>query len=184
MMARDAALQMMEAKIQNINLRRHMLASEAIMQKLAQKFGENPEKWGLVGLLHDIDLEEIEQDMSRHAAVAAQWLESDLPTDALDAIRKHNAEGLGLQRQTKLDHALACAESLTGLVVAACLVLPSKKIEDLKAKSVRKRMKEPRFAAGVNRDIVMECEKIGLELTEFIEIGIEAMQKIDFQLGL
>lgn len=184
MITRDQALMLMEEKIQNINLRRHMLATEAIMLKMAEKRGQDRELWGLIGLLHDIDLEDVDQDMNRHAAVAAEWLEGKLPAEGIDAVRAHNAEGLGLQRQADLDHALACSENLTGLIVAACLVLPSKKIADLKTKSVIKRMKEPRFAAGVNREVVKECEKVGLELSEFVELGIGAMRDIGSQLGL
>jgi putative nucleotidyltransferase with HDIG domain len=183
LISRDEALNLVHEKIQNINLRRHMLATEAIMRSLAEKLGKDKDLWGLTGLLHDIDLEEVEQDMHRHAAVAASWLEDKLPAEAVQAVRAHN-DALGVARSAELEHALAAAETLTGLVVATTLVLPSKKIADLKAKSVRKRMKEPRFAAGVNRDIIRESEKIGFELSEFIELGVEAMRAIGPDIGL
>ncbi|MBN2496443.1 MAG: HDIG domain-containing protein [Deltaproteobacteria bacterium] len=184
MIARDEALALMESKIANENLRRHMLATEAIMRALASKLGQDEDLWGLTGLLHDIDLEEVGDDAGRHAALAAEWLEGQLPAEALQAIRSHNGEQLGIERRAVLDHALAAAENLTGLVVAATLVLPGKRIADLKAKSVRKRMKEPRFAAGANRDIIREAEQVGLELAEFIEIGVEAMRGVGPELGL
>jgi putative nucleotidyltransferase with HDIG domain len=183
LISRDEAINLVHEKIQNINLRRHMLATEAIMRSLAEKLDRDADLWGLTGLLHDIDLEEVEQDMHRHAAVGAEWLEGKLPAPAVQAVKAHN-EALGVERSEELEHALAAAETLTGLVVATTLVLPSKKIADLKAKSVRKRMKEPRFAAGVNRDIIRESEKIGLELAEFIELGVEAMRKIGPEIGL
>ena len=184
MISREEALTLVEGKISNINLRRHMLATEAVMRALAGRLGKDQQLWGLTGLLHDIDLEEIDHDPKRHAATAAQWLAGKLPDEALAAVRAHNAEQLGIERSGELEHALAAAETLTGLVVATTLVLPSKKIADLKAKSVRKRMKEPRFAAGVNRDIIRESEKLGLELSEFIEIGVEAMRSIAAEIGL
>lgn len=184
MISRDEALDLMHGKIQNTNLRRHMLATEAIMRGLADKLGRDAELWGLTGLLHDIDLEEVDQDPARHAAVGAAWLESKLPAEAVEAIRLHNAEGLGLERTGELAHALAAAETLTGLVVATTLVLPSKKIAELKPKSVRKRMKEPRFAAGVNRETIRECERVGIELAEFIDLGVASMRGIAPELGL
>jgi putative nucleotidyltransferase with HDIG domain len=183
LITRDEAIGLVHEKIQNVNLRRHMLATEAIMRSLAAKLGKDTDLWGLTGLLHDIDLEEVEQDMHRHAAVGADWLEGKLPTEAVQAVRAHN-DALGIERKQELEHALAAAETLTGLVVATTLVLPSKKIADLKAKSVRKRMKEPRFAAGVNRDIIRESEKLGFELSEFIELGVEAMRSIGPEIGL
>ncbi len=184
MISREEALALVEEKIKNVNLRRHMLATEAVMRALAGRLGRDADLWGLTGLLHDIDLEQIDHDPKRHAATAAEWLEGKLPPEALVAIRAHNGEQLGIERIQELEHALAAAETLTGLVVATTLVLPSKKIADLKAKSVRKRMKEPRFAAGVNRDIIREGEKLGLELSEFIELGVEAMRAIGAEIGL
>lgn len=184
MITREQAWQLVQEKIKNTNLRRHMLASEVVMRALARRLGRDEQLWGVTGLLHDIDLEEVDNDMHRHAAVAAEWLTGKLPEEAVKAIHRHNAEGLGLQRESEFDHALAASETVTGLVVAAVLVLPSKKIADLKVKSVRKRMKEPRFAAGVNREIIRECEKLGVELDDFLELAVEAMRGIGAEIGL
>lgn len=184
MISRDEAISLLDEKIENVNLRRHMLATESIMRSLALRLGRDAELWGLTGLLHDIDLEEVDQDPKRHALVGAEWLSGKLPEEAVRAVKAHNGEMLGIERSSELDHALAAAETLTGLVVAATLVLPSKKLSDLKPKSVCKRMKEPRFAAGVNREIIKECEKLGMEVPEFIELGVEAMRSIGPDLGL
>ena len=184
MISRDEAVSLLEEKIENVNLRRHMLATESIMRSLASRLGRDADLWGLTGLLHDIDLEEVDQDPKRHAAVGAEWLSGKLPGEAVSAVRAHNGEMLGIERSTELDHALAASETLTGLVVAATLVLPSKKLSDLKSKSVRKRKKEPRFAAGVNREVIKECEKIGIEVPELIELGVEAMRGIGPDLGM
>jgi putative nucleotidyltransferase with HDIG domain len=181
---RAEALALMESKVVNINLRRHMLATEAVMRSLAGRLGADLELWGLTGLLHDIDLEAVEQDPGLHAATAAEWLAGQLPEEARQAIRAHNGEALGISRVSALDFALAAAENLTGLVVAAVLVLPSKRIADLKAKSVKKRFKEPRFAAGANREIMLESQRLGLELGEFVELGVEGMRAIGADLGL
>jgi putative nucleotidyltransferase with HDIG domain len=181
---RQEAIGLMESKVKNINLQRHMLATEAVMRQLARRLGQDEDLWGLTGLLHDIDLEAIDEDPTRHALTAADWLQGRLPAESLQAIRSHNGEVLGLSRTTSLDHALAAAENLTGLVVAATLVLPDKKIAQLKAKSVRKRMKEPRFAAGANREIIGECQQCGLETGEFIDLAVEAMRSIGDQIGL
>lgn len=184
MIDRARAVDLLESKIQNENLRRHMLATEAILRALATRLGRDPDLWGLTGLLHDIDLEAVGEDPKQHALTAAGWLEADLPAEAVQAIRSHNGENLGIARASELDHALAAAENLTGLVVAAVLVLPSKKIAELKVKSVRKRFKEPRFAAGADREIILEGERLGLGLPEFIEVGVEAMRAIGPDLGL
>jgi len=178
------ALALVEEKIQNLNLRRHMLATEAVMRALARRLGQDEELWGLTGLVHDIDLESGGADPAQHALLAAGWLEGKLPTEAVQAIRAHNGEHLGLTRSTPLEHGLAAAETLTGLVTAAALILPSKKIADLKAKSVLKRMKEPRFAAGANREIIRESERLGVPVDGFIELGVEAMRAIGPALGL
>ncbi len=184
MISREEALVLLEEKIESIPLRRHMLATEVVLRAAARQTNNDEELWGLTGLLHDIDLEQVDHDPKQHAAQAAEWLVGKLPAEALAAIRAHNGEELGIERSSTLDHALAAGETLTGLVVATTLVLPSKKIADLKVKSVRKRMKEPRFAASINREIIRESEKLGMDLADFIALGVEAMRGIGPELGL
>lgn len=153
------------------------------MRALARRLGRDEELWGLTGLLHDIDLEEVGQDPHRHALRAAEMLKDALPDEALQAIRAHNGENLGIARQAELDFALAAAENLTGLIAAAALILPSKSLLDLKPKSVLKRMKEPRFAAGANREIIREGERLGLALEDLVAIAVFAMQSQAAELG-
>jgi len=185
-LTREKALTLVREKLAaNPNLINHCLSTEAVMRALAPRFGADPEKWGLAGLTHDIDLGEVGDDMHTHAAVGARWLAQwGLDEELCEAIRRHNAEGLGLRRITTLDHALAASETLTGLIVAAALVQPDKKLASVKAKSVKKRFKEKHFARGASREIIVECETIGVELGEFIEIGLAAMQGIAGEIGL
>jgi len=171
--------------IRQPNLINHCLATEAIMRHLAQRLGEDEELWGLTGLLHDIDLEQTRDDQTQHARLGAQILEEKgFPHAGVQAVLGHNGEVLGIERKTPLDHALTCAETVTGLIVATALVYPDKKLASVKLKSITKRMKEKRFAESVSRDKIRECEKLGLELADFIQISLGAMQSISQQLGL
>lgn len=183
--SRDEALVLLEQHLKNEKLIMHCLASESIMRALANKFGEDPNAWGIAGLLHDLDYEKTHDDPSRHGEETAKILEQEGAAPGLiDVIRKHNAECLGLERASTFEHALACAETITGMIVATALVYPDKKIASVKTKSVTKRMKTPHFARAVSRERIMECEKIGIPLNEFVTISLSAMSEISDQLGL
>ena len=183
-MNRGEVLDSIKANVENANLVKHMFATEAIMRALARRFGEDEKEWGLTGLLHDIDVELTEGDMGSHSKLGAD-LARDLGVSETmaHAILCHN-EVHGVPLETKLDKALFCADPLTGLITAAALVRPDKKLANLEAKSVKKRFQEKSFAAGANREQIAKCSEIGLELDEFIELGLEAMQRIDTRLGL
>lgn len=124
--------------------------------------------------------------MAVHAATAARMLEErGASAEMVDAVRMHNAEGLGLgERSGVLQHALASAETVTGFIVAAALVRPDRKLEGVKVSSLRKRMKEKAFARGARREVIAECEQAGFELDEFLALALEAMQGISDDLGL
>jgi putative nucleotidyltransferase with HDIG domain len=183
--SRDEAIDLVHEKVQSINLRRHMLATEAIMRSLASRLTKDVELWGLTGLLHDIDVELTNADPKVHALKAEELLaDMGLDSEMIDAIRMHNDEATGIARSTKFQHALASGETITGLIYATTLVYPDKKIASVKYKSIRKRMKEKAFAASVNRDHILECEKIGIPLDEFIQISVNAMCEISDEIGL
>ena len=183
-MTRKEALDSVNANVENKNLVKHMLATEAIMCALAKRSGEDEEEWGITGLLHDIDVELTEGDMNSHSKLGADLAkELGVSETMAHAILCHN-EAHGIPLETKLDKALFCADPLTGLITAAVLVRPDKKLAGLEAKSIRKRFKEKSFAAGANREQIARCSEIGLELDEFIELGLEAMQGIAADLGL
>ena len=183
-MIREEILDSIKENVENKNLVKHMLATEAIMRALARRFGEKEKEWSLTGLLHDIDVELTEGDMKSHSKLGADLARDLGATEAMaHAILCHN-EAHGVPCETELDKALFCADPLTGLITAAALVRPDKKLAGVEASSVRKRFKEKSFAAGANREQISRCSEIGLELDEFIEIGLKAMEEIAADLGL
>ena len=185
MMSRNEAESLLKKYVRNDKMLYHCYASEAVMRALARKLGRDEEKWGLAGLLHDIDTEITNADPQKHALVAEELLRDEgIEEDVLDAIKMHNEEATGLDRTTEFQHALAAGETITGLIYATALVYPDKKIKDVKPKSITKRMKQSAFAASVNRENIKECEKIGIPLNEFVEIALNAMKEISDKIGL
>ena len=184
-MTREQALELLKQNIQNQNLIKHSLAVEAIMKTLARHFNENEEKWGLAGLLHDTDYEKTKGNAKEHSLIGAQMLESlGVDKDICQAVKVHN-EAHGILPETLMEKSLFVIDPLTGLIVAAALVLPSKKLADLSPENVLNRFKEKAFARGANREIIKKCEELlGLKLEEFVKIGLLAMQKIGAQLAL
>jgi len=183
-MTRDEALDSITANVENENLIKHMLATEAIMQALAKRLGEDEEEWGLTGLLHDIDMELTEGDMNSHSKLGADLARELGASEAMaHAILCHNTAH-GIPRETNLDKALFCTDPLTGLITAAALVHPDKKLAGIEVKSIKKKFKDKSFAAGANREQISLCREIGLEMDEFLELGLRAMQGIAEDLGL
>lgn len=182
---RQEALSLLKEHIQNQNLIKHCLATEAVMMALADRLGEEREKWGLAGLLHDLDVELVDSDLSRHTLETEKILqEKGVDKEIIQAIKMHNEKVQGEKRSERFHHALAAGETITGLIVATALVYPDKKIKSVKPKSIKKRMKAKSFAAGVDRNTIMECEKLGMEMDEFSRVCLEAMQGIAGELGL
>ncbi|MDD2277568.1 MAG: HDIG domain-containing protein [Bacteroidales bacterium] len=184
MRTREYYLELLSKNIKNQKMIAHCLASEAVLRALAKRFNENEDAWGFAGLLHDIDVEFTEGDSMRHGPEGANLLKTEgLPDDVIDAILMHNEMATGKERETLFQHALAAGETITGLIFATALVYPDKKIGSVKTKSIVKRMKEKAFAASVNRDTIMECEKIGIPINEFAELSLEALKPIEEELG-
>ena len=181
---RDQVLAIVEARVANENLRRHMLATEAIMRALAGRLGADPELWGLAGLAHDLDCEETGDDFSRQGVVAADTLRDlGAPESVAHAVMAHNP-ATGVVAESVFDVALLATDQLSGLITAAALVRPDKDLAGVSLKSVRKRFRESAFARGVDRAAIVRCGELGLELDEFLAIGLAAMQDIAPQLGL
>jgi len=183
--SREQALRLMEEFLESESMRKHSLASEAIMQALAGRLGADSEMWGLVGLLHDLDYNETKDKMDQHAVLTEQILiERGVDREIANAIKYHNAENLGLVRQAPIHFGLTAAETITGMITATALVYPDKKVCSVVPKSVKKRMKQKEFARSVNRDHIMLCEQIGMSLDDFIATSLEAMCGISDRLGL
>jgi len=184
-MERQQAIELLHQYIKSPNMLNHCYASEAVMRDLAKRLGRNEDKWGLAGLLHDLDVELVKGDMYIHGKETARILaEKGIDPDVIDAIRMHNESSAGEKRSKEFQYALAAGETITGMIVATALVYPDKKVASVQPKSVIKRMKEIKFAASVRRENIMECEIIGIPLTEFVEISLNAMKKIGDKIGL
>ena len=184
-MNRIEALDLLHRYIKNEKMIYHCLASEAVMRGLARKLGRDEEKWGLAGLLHDLDVEITNAEPTVHGTQTEILLKDyDVDPDILDAIRMHNECSSGKERSTQFQHALAAGETITGLIFATTYVYPDRKLASVKTKSVVKRMKEKIFAASVRRENILECEKIGIPIDEFAAIAIESMLPIADEIGL
>ena len=204
-MDREQALEIVNQNIKNPQMVKHMLATEAVMRALAKRFGEDEERWGLAGLLHDADAEIViseEQKLvspkvgdtgpasaGKHSTMPAQGLlVPKLTQDRLDeesaaAIASHNPY-TGIKPKGRMGWALYAADPLTGLIVASTLVLPDKKLAALTTQSVLKRFAETRFAKGANRQQIAASSELGLTLEEFVEIGLAAMKATAGNIGL
>ncbi len=181
-MERDEAKVLMERTIPNANLRKHMLACEACMRALAEHFSEDAEAWGLAGLLHDLDYDQTTQDFSQHGKKTVEMLRDwGLSEEILHAILAHPGQ---VEAVSRMDQALYAVDPTTGLLVAAALMHPSKKLSGVDMAFVMKRFKEKRFAAGANREQIQTCSRLGLELEEFMGICLRAMQGIAEKLAL
>ena len=188
---KQQADQLVDQYITNPITKYHLLETETIMRALAERFGENEEEWGIIGLLHDIDWDLTKANPKEHLTKAPDILKQASGSDELiDVIISH---GYGQpacgapqdrQRKTKLEHALAAAETLTGLIVAAALVQPDKKLASVSPQSLLKKFKSKSFAANCKRDIIMECEKIGISLEQFLELSLKALQAEATKFGL
>jgi predicted hydrolase (HD superfamily) len=175
---------LIEEHVANENLRRHMLACEAIMRALAQRFGEDPDAWGLAGLGHDLDVELTLDDSSKQGVIAAEKVTAlGGSPEVAHAMAAHN-DLTGVAAESRLDVALIAADQLSGLITAAALIRPDKSLAQVQLKSLRKRYKETAFARGADRESIARCQELGLDLDEFMAIGLEAMQGIAAELGL
>ncbi len=183
-MNREQAYELITKNVKNKNLIKHMLAVEAVMGKLARHLGEDEELWSLAGLVHDVDLGKTLDKPRKHALVGAEMLEkAGAPPEVIQAVRSHN-HLLNLPRKSIMDKALYAADPLTGLIVAAALIHPEKKLRAIDREFVLKRFKEKHFAKGAGRQQISACSELGLSLEEFIELGILAMQEESKNLGL
>lgn len=183
-MNRDDAFLLVTERIPQQNLVSHCVATEIIMRALAERLGlghDDTERWGLTGLLHDLDYAETAEDFERHGVVSASELEGRIDEEMIHAILAHADK---VERASQMDHALWCADPTTGFIVAAALVRPEKDLAGVEVRSLKKRWKEKAFARGASRDQMAGHEALGLDRDEFLGIALAAMQARASEIGL
>lgn len=182
-MNREESWELLRQWTESDSLRKHMLAVEAAMRAYARRFGEDEEKWGITGLLHDMDYEKHPSPEEHPETGVAELERRGYPEDVRRAILSH-ADYLDVPRETLMEKTLYAVDELSGFVVACALVRPER-LEGLKARSVRKKMKQKSFAANVNRDdIVRGAEELGVDLNEHIDFVVAALREEADALGL
>lgn len=188
MMTRQRALEIVRKHVTRKNLFNHILAVESIMRGMARELGEDEDFWGITGLLHDADFDETYNDPARHGTRSIEILSEEapdeVPEEIIRAIKAHNPEHTGVQPQSKMEYALLAADAVSGLIVAMALIIPTKKLADVKKESVGKRFKEKDFARNCNRENMLYCEKAGIPKERFFEIALESLQRISDDIGL
>ncbi len=187
MIDRKEALKLVKKYVKTENSVKHMIATEAIMRKMADYFDEDEDLWGVAGLLHDIDMEEVDymNEPKKHGPKSIEILKEEGVEDEriLDAVLAHNPDA-GKDADSLMEKVIRAADPLTGLIVASVLISPEKDINKIGADFVMRRFDENSFARGADRDVIKTCKNFDVELDEFIKLGLEAMQSISGELGL
>lgn len=184
-MNRTEALELLRKYVKNEKMIIHSLSSEAVLRAISEYLNEDRDKYAMAGLLHDIDVELTNANPKTHGLKAKEILKGKgIDNEIIEAIGMHNEEATGMERNKVFHHALAAGETITGLIYATALVYPDKKLASVKYKSVKKRMSQKAFAASVKRENILECEKIGIPIDEFIRISVDAMLGIADEIGL
>lgn len=184
-MTRQTAHQILLKHLKNPNLIKHSLAAEAAMRALAPRFKGNVEQWGITGLLHDADYDKSKGYPEKHGLYLFDLEPNSIPSVIEHAIKAHNWEYTKIAPESPMDWAIYCADQLTGLIVAAALIHPDKKLASVTVEFVLNRMKQKDFAKGANRQAIFLCEeKLGIPLEKFVGIVLKAMQGIHEDLGL
>ncbi|MCO1601587.1 HDIG domain-containing metalloprotein [Desulfosporosinus nitroreducens] len=183
-MTREEAYMELTKYVDNKNLLKHMISTEAVLIRLAKLFDQDPDLWGMAGLLHDIDYEDTKELPEEHSLKGAEILENmGFSEELVYAVKVHN-ERHGLLRNSLLDKALYATDPMTGLIVAGALIRPDKKLSGVDVPFLRKKFDQKAFAKGANREQILTCSELGLSLEEFLGFGLEAMQGISEALEL
>jgi len=184
MLKREEALELVKKNVTKKTILYHMLAVEAIMRNVASHLEEDEDLWGLTGLVHDIDYEKTEATPERHATLAEQILKNTVPEEVQRAIKAHNFQHTNVVPKTSMEKALIASDAISGLLVACALVMPSKKLSDVKVETVTKKFKDKDFARGADRKRVLLCEDIGVPKEKFFEIALNGLKNVATELGL
>ena len=184
MLSRDEGLTLLDKYLKNENLRKHSFAVEAILQEIAHILKNDEDLWALTGLLHDLDYEYTKENPEKHATMTVEILKGLIPDEAIHAIQAHNYQHTMQIPETSLDKALIAADAVSGLIIAAALVMPSKKLADVKTTTIHNKYKDKSFASGCNRKRIDLCEDFGFELDRFLELSLNALKNIAVRLDL
>jgi putative nucleotidyltransferase with HDIG domain len=184
MITRAQALDLVRANVSKKNVIFHMIAVEAIMRELAKQLEEDEERWGRVGLLHDIDYEKTETTPEKHSLLAANILRNIVDEPMIRAIESHNFEHTGVRPENRMEKGLIATDAVSGLIIACALVMPSKKLADVKVESISKKFKDKDFARGAHRDKILFCEQIGLPKDKFFEVALNGLKGSASEIGL
>jgi putative nucleotidyltransferase with HDIG domain len=184
MLTRKESIDLLKKHLRTGNLIKHSYAVEAILREMAKKLSEDEELWGLTGLLHDLDYDFTKDDPEKHSQITVQVLEDLLPEEAIDAIKAHNYQYTAQIPHTYLDKSLIAADAVSGLIIAAALVMPSKTLAEVTPQTLMSKFKDKSFAAGCNRKRIELCEDTEIHLQEFLELSLNALKGIADTLGL
>lgn len=184
MINREEAYALLKKYLRDDKLVKHSLAVEAILIDMAKRLGKDKDLWGLVGLLHDLDYEYTKREPEKHANLSTQILEGLLPEAGLNAIKAHNYTHTDYIPTTSIDKALIAADAVSGLIIATALIIPSKKLSDVKIETLINKYKDNSFARGCSRSRIALCVDTGIEIDRFLALSLNALKDISDSLGL
>ena len=185
MLTQEEALTLVKKNLTKRHILYHMIAVEAIMKSAARRLGENEKLWGLTGLLHDIDYEKTESNPEKHGLVSEEILSNfDVPEEVIRAIKAHNFHHTRVKPQSKMEKALIACDAISGLLVACALVMPSKKMAEVKVDTVEKKFRDKSFARGVKRERILICEEFGTNRKIFFKIALEGLKIVSSEISL
>jgi putative nucleotidyltransferase with HDIG domain len=183
MLTRDGAMALVRDHIVKESNLKHMIAVGAVMRQLALRLGEDPELWEVIGILHDVDLEEC-SGMEDHTLIARDMLRGKVEEEVVQCIMAHNAEVTGVPVDSTPKRGLIASDAVSGLVIACALVMPSKKLADVRRESLVKKFGNRDFAKGASRERIMLCQELGLQRDVFLELALEGMKLRADEMGL
>jgi len=184
-LTKEEALNLVKKNVAKRNNLYHMMAVEAIMGCVARYLGENDKLWGLTGLLHDIDYEKTEFNPEKHGTLSEEILkEFEVPEVVTRAIKAHNFLYSHVEPESSMEKALIACDAISGLLVACALVMPSKKLSEVKVNTVNKKFKDKSFARGIERSRILFCEDIGISRKTFFRIALDGLKAKSSEIGL
>jgi len=184
MITREEAFALLQKYLKDEKLIKHSLAVEIIMREMANKLGKDVDSWGLAGLLHDLDYDYTDKEPEKHANVTAQILDGLIPEKCINAIKAHNYKHTDYIPITSIDKALIAADAVSGLVIATALIIPSKKIADVKLETLLDKFYDHSFAQGCSRRRIELCQDTGLDVEAFLALSLNSLKEIADELGL